>query len=533
MENASENKTLGRILEDQAGRLGDKPFFYFEDKVFSYRETNEKANRLASGYQSLGVKKGDTVVAMLPNCPEFIFHWFGIAKLGAVDTPINTAYKGDLLRHVIEICKAKVMIVDEEFVDRIKFIEDELSILETKLKFEVIPFEELEKKEPDFIPPEELISSDPLMIIYTSGTTGPSKGAVLPHHALYYYAQDTIESLGFREDDIVYTNLPLYHINARFFTVMTRLINGGSFALLKKFSASNFWDEIRKYKATVFCLPGSALINFIYHQPKKDNDGDNPARIAMIGPVSAEMAQAFEKRYNLKSYLGYFGMTEANYITSLDYKEMEKLKAEGKWDQAMSMGREDPERYRVKLVDDNDNEVPVGKSGEITCHPARPYSMMLGYINMPEKSLEVFKNLWFHTGDMAKKDEEGIFYFVDRKKDYLRRRGENISSYEVEKVINFHPAVAESAVIGVKSEFGGDEVKSIVRLKEGKTLTYEELMAWCEERMAIFMVPRFVQYVTEDLPKTPTGRVQKYKLREIDQASDTWDREKSGYQLKK
>ncbi len=542
-----EERLFGHILTDQAKKLRDKPFCHFKDHAFTYGQVEKKANQMAAAYQSLGIKKGDCVVAMLPNTPEFIFHWFGLAKLGAIDAPINTAYKGELLKHVINICDARVMLIHEQFLERLALIQDDLVSLEkivvfcpsgeapqSDLKFEMITLEEL-IRDKDFadVSADGLKPSDPLMIIYTSGTTGPSKGAVLPHQALYYYACDIIDCLGFTQDDIIYSNLPLYHINIRFFTIMASLLVGGSFVLAERFSASRFWDEINQYKATAFCFPGAAMINYIYNQPPKKDDADNSVRIAWMGPISGDMAQKFEKRFNLKVYLGYFGMTEANYITSLDIAEMDNLKKQGKWDQAVGMGKENKDRYEVKLVDENDNEVPTGQSGEIICRPARPFSMMLEYINMPEKTLEAFRNLWFHTGDMARKDEEGHFYFVDRKKDYLRCKGENISSFEVESAIISHPAVAEVAVIAVKYRDLEEEIKAIIRLKEGQDFSYEDLMAWCEERMAYFMVPRFIQLTTRELPKTPTGRIQKYKLRELEETGEVWDRVKAGYKLKR
>ena len=266
---------------------------------------------------------------MLPNSPEFIFHWFGLAKLGAIDSPINTAYKGDLLRHVINISGAKVILIHEEFLDRIKFIEKELPNIEkvivfspqkkeikSNLRVPVIPFERLLEGDSRFSPPDEVRPHDPLQIIYTSGTTGPSKGAILPHHALYLYGLDTVESLGIREDDLVYSNLPLYHINIRFFAVMATILNNGSFAMSEGFSVTAFWDEIRRYGATCFCFPGTAMANFIWSRPPKPDDSKNPARLAWM-LASKDLAQAFEKRFGLEVCLGYFGMTEANWITSL------------------------------------------------------------------------------------------------------------------------------------------------------------------------------------------------------------------------
>lgn len=520
-----EQRTFGYILEDKTRKDSGKTLFHFEDQKFSYEETNSLANRVANGYLSLGVKKGDKVVIMLPNCSQYIFNWFGLAKLGAVGCPINIEYKGDLLRHVILISRAKALLIHETFLERILPIQDDLSCLEivivynpsgktsdAKIKFSTRTFDDLSDQKPQFSAPEDVDYHDPMEIIFTSGTTGPSKGVVLSHNAMYTYGADAIESIGFTSRDIQFSCLPLYHINIRWFTMVPALLNETTFAMVARFSASRFWDQIRKYGATNFCVLG-AMISFLLKQPPLPNDKDNPGRLFHGGPMTVAQAKEFQERFDLDVFLGYFGMTEANYITSLSYKECAALKAEGKWAQAIGMGRENKERFEVKLVDDYDNEVPVGQPGEIVCRPTRPFSMMMEYVNMPDKTTEAFRNLWFHTGDIASMDEEGFFSFVDRKKDYIRRRGENVSSYEVESSVNANSKVAESGAIGIKSPEGEEEILIMIRLKEGDRLSPEELYAWCQQRMAKFMIPKYMKIV-DVIPKTATGRTQKYKLRE-------------------
>ncbi len=516
---------LGSILEMKTNENPDKIFFHFEDETYTYTDTNGMANLIANAYSQLGVKKGDEVVVILPNCSANIFNWFGMAKLGAVGAPINIAYKGDLLKHVINISDAKVILIREEYIDNLIRIQNDLSNIEhvvvispsgrmpeAKARFSTIAFDDFIKQSREFSAIEEIRYSDPLEIIYTSGTTGPSKGVVLSHNAVYQYGMDAIESMGFHGRDIHFSCLPLYHINIRFVTMVPALLNGTTFAVVERFSAGGFWDQIRKYNATNFCLLG-AMVNFILKQPRSDRDKDNPARLFWGGPMTVAQAKEFQERFNLNVFLGYFGMTEANWITSLSHKDCDELKSQGYWEQAIGMGKENKERYEVKLVDDFDNEVPVGQAGEIICRPTRPFSMMTRYINMPEQTLEAFRNLWFHTGDMARKDENGFFYFVDRKKDYIRRRGENISSYEVEASVNANVKVAESAAIGIESPLGEEEILIVVRLKESESLSAGELYTWCEDRMAKFMIPKYMTIVDE-IPKTATGRTQKYKLRE-------------------
>lgn len=524
MDYPIEKRALGSILEDRAQRNPDKIFFHFEDAMFTYAETNKFSNQVANGYMSLGVKKGDRVTTMLPNCPEGVFNWFGLAKLGAVDSSINTAFKGDLLKHVILISDTKVLLVHEDFLDRIIKIQDELTCVKKvvvftqtgkkpkwEMKIPSITFEEFVNQDPDFSSPDDVYYYDPLQIIFTSGTTGPSKGVVLSHNAMYLYSTDAMESLGLGENDVYFSCLPIFHINIRFFTIVPALLNEATFAMVERFSATKFWDQIRRYKATCFGLLG-AMSTFVYKQPPRNDDKDNPARFAWMGPVAVDLGKGFEERFDVKVSLGYFGMTEANWITSLNHKEVEVLKARGKWEQAFGMGKENRDRYEVKLVDDLDQEVPIGQTGELVCRPTRAYSMMSEYVKMPDKTVEAFRNLWFHTGDIARKDEEGFFYFVDRKKDYIRRRGENVSSYEVESTVNANPKVAESAAVGINTAEGEEEIVITICLKEGDSLSPQELYDWCDEKMAKFMIPKYMQ-LSDEIPKTATGRTQKFKLR--------------------
>jgi carnitine-CoA ligase len=300
---------------------------------------------------------------------------------------------------------------------------------------------------------------------------------------------------------------------------MTAMIAEAEMVLSDKFSASRFWDDIRKYKATQFNYLG-AVIPILNKQAEKPDDHDNPVRIAFGAGCPQNVMDQFEKRFGVTCMEG-FGMSEiglAIHVTVGDRRP-------GSCGKVLDI-------YEIKLVDDFDNEVPIGEPGEILFRPKEPFTMMLGYYNMPEKTLESYQNLWFHTGDLAKKDADGYYYFVDRKKDSLRRRGENISSFEVERAINTHPKVLESAAVAVSSELAEDEVKICVVLKPGETLTHEELIKHAADRMPYFAVPRYVEFL-ESLPKTPTERVQKFQLRQAGITANTWDREKAGIEIKR
>jgi crotonobetaine/carnitine-CoA ligase len=363
----------------------------------------------------------------------------------------------------------------------------------------------------------KVLPSDALSIIYTSGTTGLSKGALGPHKFWIVCAEKMLEYREGGKDDIFYTFMPFYHFNAQCLTTVTTLVAEAQMVIAERFSASRFWDDARHYGATQFNYLGG-VIPILAKQPERPNDTDNPIRIALGAGCPPAVMEEVEKRFGIKCLEG-FGMTEIGIPIHVRVND----RRPGSCGKPMDI-------YEIKLFDDQDKEVPVGEVGEIVFRPREPFIMMLEYYNMPEKTLEAFRNLWFHTGDLAKKDADGYFYFVDRKKDALRRRGENISSFEVERAVNSHPSVLESAAVAVPSELGEDEVKICVVLKPGATLIPEELIKYCNDRMPYFAVPRFVEFM-ESLPKTPTDRVEKYKLKQAGITTNTWDREKAGVQV--
>jgi crotonobetaine/carnitine-CoA ligase len=515
---------IGKLVREKALSQKDQIFLHFKDETVTYLQLDERSNRFAHGFRALGITKNDKIAIMMRNHPDFLYAWFGAAKLGAVEVPINTAYKGNLLRHIINNSDTKILVIDGDLLDRLTLIKENLTKLEQIICHGEI-LEEVSKSLPAPIstlerffecpsdPLEADVSpKDPAGIIYTSGTTGVSKGAVCPHDFFLHQARLVAELRDLESQDILYTFLPLFHMNAQVFTVLTALLNDAQVVLSDRFSASAFWDEIRKYGATQFNYLG-AVMTILAKQEPKENDRDNPVRIAFGAACPPDVMKQVEERFGLVCLEG-FGMTEIGIVVHDDINAR----------RTGSCGRVLGEYYQVQLVDDDDTEVGVGEVGEIVVRPKQPYIMMTEYHNMPDKTLETYRNLWFHTGDYAKKDEDGYFYFVDRKKDAIRRRGENISSFEVERVINAHPQVLECAVFAVPSELGEDEVKANVVLRKNQTLPAEKLIEFCDERMAHFAVPRYVEYVTE-LPKTPTNRIEKYRLRELGITENTWDRE--------
>ena len=529
-----ENRTLPHILETRAKELSDKTYFMYQDQKVSYRELDKNVNRIANTLLEMGVRKGDRICFMMKNSIEFIYSWFALGKIGAVMVPMNPTLKGKLLGYIINNSDSTFAFVDNDLLERIKFIENDIKQIRRLVvvrenpdfkekvvlsNAQLMDFENL--MQGSELPPRVTIKpQDPMSILYTSGTTGPSKGAILCHHYYYYNLISAIHWMRHTEDDVLYTCLPFFHANASICSVYTALMAKATFAMGKHFSLTTFLDEIAMYKATHTNVMGSILVLLMKQEPKPD-DANNTLKVINSVPLIAE-SLGFEKRFGVK-LIGMFGATETCICIVSPFDEVTK---------SDSCGKALPQ-YDCRILDDNDMECAPGVKGEIVVRGKEPFIQMEGYYNMPEATLKTFRNLWYHTGDFGMRDENGYFYFLDRKKDAIRRRGENISSYEVEEVINSHPAVLESAAVAVKdAEMTEDEVKICVILKEGQKLTPEELINFCKERMAYYMVPRYIE-IMDEFPKTPNQKIQKFILRDKGLTQETWDREKAGIKVER
>lgn len=521
-------RTLHGMLEWRARRTPERPWVWFRDRVIGYGEVDADASRVAAGLSRLGLGKGSKVAVMLANRPEFLAAWFGISKLGAVEVPVNTAHRGYMLAYLLAQADCEALIVEAGFADRVLELLAEAGALPRLRRLvlldqdaqvpalpgrEVLAWSELLANDGRFQPPA-LGWRDAMGIQFTSGTTGPSKGAVLPHNYAVQTAESVCAIAGYGPADCLYNALPLFHGNAKFLSAAPSLLAGTRMVLGERFSAGSFWDEVRRHGCTEFNYIGSILAILLKAEPRPD-DADNPLRILFGAGATPEVHEAFERRFGVRLIEGY-GMSEIGLalVASLDARR------------PGSCGRPHPD-CEVMLVDDAG--LPVGDDvpGELLVRPRRPWSMMLEYYRMPEKTVEAWQGLWFHTGDTLVRDADGFFRFVDRKKDAIRRRGENISSFEVERLVATHPAVLEVAALPVASELGEDEVMVCVVRKPGAVLSPDELVAHCRGLMAGFMVPRYVRFV-EALPKTPTEKVHKFRLRDEGVTADTWDRESAG-----
>ena len=521
-------ETFGKIVEHRAEEKPFARFVRFEHHDLTYEEFHRNGNKVAHFMTSLGLKKGQTCAVMLPNSPEFLAVWLGLARIGVIEVPINTALKGDLLSYILNKAECQAIVISSQWVDRLQQIWDELKQLRHIIVVggDEMPvsenitwhsYQELIDNASDAPVDVPIKPEDTSLILFTSGTTGPSKGAILSHRANFALATTCCDLMNYGPDDRMFTVFPLFHVNARYATILPALIADADVVMHQQFSASKFWDICRAEQITTFTYMGT-LLTILMKQPERPDDANNPVRQIQGAPVPLEIYEDFEKRFNVKITEAY-GSTEIG-LATVNRAETFRKGACGK---AVPI-------YEVEIHDDNDNPCLPGVVGEIVVRPKKPFIMFSGYYGMAEKTVEAWKNLWFHTGDRGRMDEDGYFYFVDRKKDVVRRRGENISSYEVERVINDHPKVFESAVIGVPSELSEEEVMAVVVLKEGEALEPEELLDFCQDRMAYFAVPRYIRFVNE-LPKNTSQRVEKYKLRKEGVTSDTWDREAVGYKV--
>lgn len=522
-------RTLGEMLSARSAEHPDREFLVMGDYSWSYREFDEWVTKVAGGLMALGLSKGDKLAIMLPNCPEFMAIWFACARIGVIEVPINTAYRGPLLRHLIEDSDAKAAVVDVAFLDRFEHEQVGFGQLQhIVLRSHATPtpswdgsiptsrFTDLENVALE-VPDDAMRPTDTMAILYSSGTTGASKGIVLSHNYFWFGGTRSAENGRITAGNRLYTCLPLFHANAQLCTVLPALAAGATVIIDDRFSASSFWTRLRESGATSFAYIGG-MIPILMKQPPSPDDRNHDVQRASGGAAPRDLHRAFEERFGLTIVEGY-GQTE-NCVALSNPIDAPRIGSVGK----AICG------YDLDVVDEDDEPVGPNRTGELVFRPQQPFIMMDGYYKRPEATLEASRNLWFHTGDLMWKDEDGYFYFVDRKKDALRRRGENISAHEVEMVVNSHPAVLESAAIAVPSEVGEDDVMVCVVLREGAELDPLELIKHCEQLMSYFAVPRYVDFRSE-LPKTPTLRVEKYRLRQQGVTPTTWDLETTGYTL--
>jgi crotonobetaine/carnitine-CoA ligase len=525
-----EDRVLTRIIEDKASKKPNRVVFQFRDDPITFGELNDGINKAANGFLALGVKPGDKVAIMLPNCEAFLYAWFGLNKIGAVEVPINVSLKGDGLVHQIVQSDCVGLVADAEYLDSLEGVADQLpgvrhmvfrtadELLPTWQGKESLSVSEL-MDHPATTPDINVNFSDLATIIYTSGTTGVSKGVMLSHYYWYDIWSSAVRHARYTDQDVLYSGLPIFHGNAQGITIGPAILAEAKAVLVERFSASALWDDCRKWGCTEANYIGG-IIPILLKQPPRDDDADNPLRIMVGAAAPQDEWHEFQRRFNTK-IMEVYGMTECYCCLASPYDAPRA----GSCGQAIT-------GWEVQIQDDDGNACKPGSLGEFVARAKDPHVGTTGYYNMPDATAELVQEGWMHTGDLGRMDEDGYFYFVDRKKQAIRRRGENISSFEVESVISSNPAVLESCVVGVPSDVGEEEVKAVVVLKPNETLSEEEIVRWCEPRMAYFAIPRYIA-IRDDLPKIPSERVEKFKLKTEGITPDCWDREEAGITLKR
>jgi crotonobetaine/carnitine-CoA ligase len=500
-----------------------------DGRSMTRRELHETTLRWADAYRRLGVEAGEHVATMLPNSFEAFFAWIGLTWLPAIEVPINNMHRGQMLQYLLDNSDAQVVVISERFVPQLADVLDELPKVHTVVVPDASTAPELGRRVltgeeffGDAEPARDLAGPevwDIAAIIYTSGTTGPSKGVLMPWGTLLAFT--TIIPSDFVEPgEGFYAMYPAFHVSGKAMLYQSCNLRA-RMVIREQFSIEHFWNDMRTYDIAGAGLIG-AMAPFLLMQPKRPDDADTPLRHVMMGPLVPEVEE-FKRRFGVEVGTGY-GMTEIGAPFVSDGYKLAN---------ASSCGRLEPglPGYDVRIVDEHDQPVAVGEIGELIVRTDEPWVLNAGYYGMPDATAAAWRNGWFHTGDAFRRDVEGNYYFVDRIKDAIRRRGENISSFEVEALVNQHPQVAESAAIGVPSEYTEDEVKVCVVLVAGAEIGAEELITWLAPRMPKFMVPRFVEFV-ESLPKTDaTFRTQKVKLRADALNDNTWDREAAGLKI--
>lgn len=506
------NRTVYTLFRDQVRKHPHKVFLFFEGQQYTFEEMFRKVNQTANLLKSVGIKKGEKISIMLDNCPEFYFLWFGCAAIGAVMVPLNTASTSQEIDYFLTHSDSVLAVTDKKYVGRILEMKNNTAIKKVMIVEDMevkndsdSNFHHLMSNQNKNEIVDEVFPNDICAMMYTSGTTAKPKGVQITHHNYIFAGETSVRSLFLTDSDRYLIFLPLFHANSQYYTTMASLVVGASIVLLPGFSATSFWKKVQRYEPTVSSFVPT-VVKILLKQPKTKEEKRHTLRKAFYGLfLSKEELEQVELRFGIKLFQG-FGMTEsitANIITPIfeerRYDPETQIPALGR--PALSQ--------EVKIVDENKKEVPNGTVGEIAI---KSPSLMAGYYKNPEATAETIREGWLYTGDNGYKNDEGYIWFVDRTKDMIKRSGENISSLEVESVINLHPAVQDSAVVAVPDEIRDEAVKAFIQLHEGVTITKEEIIAFCKKSLSDFKIPEHIEFVKE-FPRTSIGKIQKNLLR--------------------
>jgi crotonobetaine/carnitine-CoA ligase len=495
----------------------------------TYAEVLARSESRAAGLQALGVSAGDRVVLMMDNSIEMILTWFAINLLGAVEVPSNTANRGRSLQHVINNCGAAIAVIDSGYTEVVAEVHGEVP----ELAMVVVNGGDVDLPWPTHRlaelagPTDALVQSpvsykDPAAIIYTSGTTGPAKGVVVSHAHMYLFAGHVVEQLEISADDVYYICLPLFHGNAQFMQVYAAMIAEATAVLADGFSATNWVRDVHECGATVSSLLG-VMAQYIYNRPPSELDSQHAIRRMITIPMPAAIAEDFERRFGLTCIEAY-GMTEVC---------LPLYRPKGETLRPGSCGKVLDDWFEVAIVDpDTDEFLPDGEVGEIVIRPRSPFTTFTEYHAMPDRTVEAWRNLWFHTGDAGRRDADGYYFFVDRIKDRIRRKGENVTAYDVEIALMEIPEVLEAAVVAKPASEGEDDIKAYLVTTEKAAVDPVAILRHCAARLPYFAVPRYLELIPE-MPKTPSGKILKRELRARNGSEAEWDREHAGWTVRR
>ena len=523
-----EKYVLPNLLADRARATPDRIFIQSVDgSSLTFSELDTLVVNWAESFSSNGVDLGDTVVVMLDNMFESAITWLSVSRLGGIEVQVNTAYIGSILTHVINDSGASLAVVGSRFINRFLDIGDDLESLEKIIvigeyepdgtaQVEIVDVVSFLNEGNDSLDLDRPLAHDISCILYTSGTTGPSKGVVIPWAHAHASATGCIPLDGLGVDDAWYSPFPMFHMSGKL-AFYASAIFGGRFVLRESFKTEDFWDDIRNFDCSCTLLIGSTPA-FIWNLEPTRTDADHPLKNVLMAPTP-DNSQAFMDRFGFR-IATVFNMTEISCPVMSGWD----LGPKG------SAGRL-RNGYQVRIVDETDHEVPKGTLGEIIVRSDQPWLLNAGYWQNPDATAKAWRNGWFHTGDAGMEDDDGNFYFIDRIKDAIRHRGENVSSMELEAVINDSPDVIETAAVGVPSEFGEEDIKVYV-VPNHESFDPETLIRYLTPRLPRFMMPRYIVAV-DDLPKTPTEKVRKNELRNREVDEGIWDREAAGFQIPK
>jgi carnitine-CoA ligase len=492
-------------------------------EAVSYRELSDRVAALAAGLAALGVRPGDPVCVLFDTSIDYVASWLALTRLGAVEVPVNTGFRGEALAHALRLTGARALLVDPAYLPLvIDVLAGAPRIRRVVVRGDPPPagrlpgvqvsgFGELSGGPYPPSPPMASAPGDPALLLFTSGSTGPSKACTIPHRYVLRHAEIFCEQLRIRADDVLYAPFPLFHVDATVFTVAAAFTVGGTAALAPRFSVSRFWDDCRRHGVTVFDYMGATL-SLLAKQPPSPRDADNPVRLGWGVPGPPRAAE-FERRFDLE-LVEVYGLSDAGIVC---YNRPGEPRREG------SCGRPVPP-FEARVHDRHGCEVPVGEVGELVIRAGEPYLLTTGYYGDPAATAEAFRDQWFHTGDQVRRDADGYVYFVGRTRDVVRRRGENISAFDLEQVLLAHPDILEVAAYGVPSELTEEDVMVTVVPRAGAPLAPHQVWEWAAARLARHMIPRYVR-IAASVPRTGTEKIAKYRLRALGVTPDTADRE--------